>query len=131
MENKEIKKMNCRFCTHYKEDNCELCQFEYDEHYNPYAKDDWDIFKLKEEDGWEHIQILDRLHYKNIECLFADIWFDNNMAFLIGCKKNENDVARALNIHEEVVYNDFEHGMMIINLFQEKYIRGCLDENKR
>ena len=119
--------MKCEFCTHYKEENCEFCKFEYNEEYNPYAKDDWSIFELKEEDGWEHIQILDRLYYKNIECLFADIWFDTNMAFLIGCKNSEETVARALNIHKEVIYNDFEHGMMIINLFQEKYLRGELN----
>ena len=73
---------------------------------------------------WSHLQLQYRLQTKNIECLFADIWSDNNIAFIIGCKANSSRVANALNIHEEAIYDDFEHSFMIINLFMEKYLRG-------
>lgn len=120
--------MRCNICKNYDGENCIHCSFEYDENAS-FAKDDWDILNLKEEDGWEHIQILDRLHYKNIECIMADIWYDNNLAYLIGCKAHPEKIARALNIHSDVIYNDQEHGLFMINLFQEKYIRGLLNDN--
>lgn len=104
-------------------DTCKFCNFEYDEMYNPYKSDDWDILKLNDDVEWSHIQILDRLHDKNIECLFADIWSDESVALLVGCKGSADEVAKALNIHKECIYNDYEHGMMILNLFEEKVIR--------
>ena len=84
----------------------------------------WDILNLKEEDGWEHKQILSRLWDENIECLFADIWFDNNMALLVGCfYTNIRHLANVLGIHEDVIYASPEQGFIILNLFQEKCIR--------
>lgn len=122
--------MRCKFCTNYEEelDKCKNCKFEYNEEYNPYKSDDWDILNLKEEDGWEHIQIMDRLYLNNIECLLADIWWDNNLAILIGTSSNTDAIADVLNVHQEVVYSLDEKGLVIINLFQEKYLRGDLDE---
>lgn len=117
----------CKNCNNFltKLERCKFCSFEYDENYNPYAKDDWDILNLKEEDGWEHIQILDRLHYKNIDCLAADIWY-NDVALLIGNKGSDSEIAKALNVHQDIIYNDYEHGLVILNLFQEKFLRGLL-----
>ena len=122
--------MKCKFCTNYEEesDKCKNCKFEYNKEYNPYKSDDWDILNLKEEDGWEHIQIMDRLYLNNIECLLADIWWDNNLAILIGTPSNTDAIAHVLNVHQEVVYSLDERGLVIINLFQEKYLRGDLDE---
>lgn len=86
----------------------------------------WDILNLDDDDGWTHFQILDRLLEKNVECMFVDIWTDDNIAVLVGCKANDFEIARALNISERVIYNDEEHAFVILNLFQEKYLRGLL-----
>ena len=118
----------CKSCNNFltKLERCKFCNFEYNEDYNPCAKYDWDILNLKEEDDWEHIQILDRLHYKNIDCLAADIWYNNDVALLIGNKGSDSEVAKALNVHQDIIYNDYEHGLVILNLFQEKFLRGLL-----
>ena len=119
----------CEFCNNFMTEigTCKFCHFEYDETYNPYAKDGWDLLNLDEDDGWEHIQILDRLHYHNIDCLAADIWYDNSLAYLIGCQSNEDELARVLGIHKEVIYQDHLRGWFILNLFQEQYLRGDLN----
>jgi hypothetical protein len=52
---------------------------------------------------------------------------DNNIAYLIGVRADKSRVADALHISEEVIYSDLDKGFMIINLFQEKYLRGILD----
>lgn len=84
----------------------------------------WDIFDLGPD--WEHKEILYRLWDKKIECLFVDIWFDNNVAYIIGCYERPDEIAKALNIHEDCIYGGTEKGIIILNLFQEKYIRGML-----
>ena len=124
--------MNCKFCKNYiiEEDMCDFCQFEYK--HASVLLDNWSIFGLDAdgESEWAHIQILDRLHEKGIECLFADIWYNENIAFIIGAKADADDIAKALNLHKECVYTEFEHGMVILNLFQEKYLNGDLDEGE-
>ena len=122
--------MRCKFCVNYEKesDKCKNCQFEFNEEYKFFKKDDWDILNLKEEDGWEHIQIMDRLYLNNVECLFADIWWDNNLAILIGTTSKIGVIADVLNVHKEVIYPLDEKGLIVINLFQEKYLRGDLDE---
>ena len=121
--------MKCEFCNNYLEElkRCKFCSFEFNEKYEFFKSDDWDIMNLKEEDGWEHTQILDRLRLKNIDCYKADIWFDNNMAYLVGCHESSDRIADVLGLHKDVVYNDFENGIILLNLFQEKCIRE--DEN--
>jgi hypothetical protein len=57
----------------------------------------------------------------------VDIWF-YDIAFIIGCNESKDKIARALNMHKESVYVDDLHGFIILNLFQEKYLRGLLDE---
>ena len=119
--------MNCKICENYMEelDTCKFCHFEYDRDYC--KSDDWDILDLKDEDGWTHLQIRDRLFSRGVECLKVDIFMDDNIAYIIGHCDNDS-LARILNIHREVIYNDFENGLIIINLFQEKYLRGLLDD---
>ena len=121
--------MKCKFCTNYEEesDKCKNCKFDYNEEYNPFKRDDWDILNLKEENEWEHIQIMDRLYLNNVDCLFADIWWDNNLAILVGTTSKIETIAEVLNIHKEVIYSLEEKGLVIINLFQEKYLRGDLN----
>jgi len=116
---------NCKFCQNYLSelDRCKFCHYEFDESYDPYKSDDWDILNLKEEDGWEHIQILDRLRLKGVDCYQADIWFDNNIAVLIGCMADKSVLSRVLNINEDVIYCDYEQGNIILNLYQEKCLR--------
>lgn len=104
-------------------DRCKFCHFEFDESYDSYKSDDWDILNLKEEDGWEHIQILDRLRLNGVECYQADIWFDNNIAVLIGCMADSRTISRVLNINEEVIYRLDECGNIVLNLYQEKCLR--------
>ena len=109
-------------------ERCKYCQYEFceDKYYQNLKSDDWDIFNL-DEDEWEHLQILDRLYSKDIQCYQADIWWDNNMAYLLGCRASTDKIAKALNLHKEVVYNDGEQDFVLLNLFQEKYLRGILD----
>lgn len=117
--------MKCKTCVSFDkdEDCCIFCKG-----YNPDLKhDDWDIFDL-DENEWGHIQLRERLYEKGIDCLFCDLWTDDNMAYIIGVNADTGKVARALNIHEDSVYNDYEHGFIILNLFQEKYIRGMLND---
>ena len=109
-------------------EQCKFCHFEYceDKYFQSIKSDDWDIFNL-DENEWEHLQILDRLYMKDIQCYQADIWWDDNMAYLLGCRASTDKIAKALNLHEEVVYNDGEQDFVLLNLFQEKYLRGMLD----
>lgn len=114
--------MKCNFCSNFMSelDRCKFCHFEYEERY---IKDDWDILDLDEADGWEHEQILNRLHSKDIDCVMADIYFSNNMAYLLGCFADSKMIARVLGLHEEVVYGGSDNGLVILNLYQEKCIR--------
>ena len=115
--------MMCKTCKCYDADEgcCIHCSG-----YEPELKmDDWDIFNL-DENEWGHIQLRDRLYEKGVDCLFCDMWTDDNMAYIIGANANTGSVAKALNIHEDSVYNDHERGLIILNLFQEKYLRGMI-----
>lgn len=120
--------MKCEICKKYNfnSDECNLCDFEYDGELYWNNDDEWNILELDDDYEWSHLQIQYRLKSKGIECLCADIWFDNNMAYVLGAKASKERVANALGVHDKVIYDDFEHGLMIINLFQEKYIRKLL-----
>lgn len=122
--------MKCRYCVHYMKqlDTCKFCSFEYDRDYNPFMDDDWDIFNLPDEGEWLHKQLMDRLKYKGIECLFADIWSSDSIAFIIGCNVSTEEISSALNISTESIYNDFEHMLVILNLYQEKHLREGLND---
>lgn len=117
--------MNCKTCVSYDKDEgcCIFCKG-----YDPDMKvDDWDIFNL-DENEWEHIQVQNRLHDKGIECLFVDMWTNDNIAWIFGANTTSERIALALNIREDSVYYDYEHGLVILNLFQEKYLRGMLND---
>jgi hypothetical protein len=49
------------------------------------------------------------------------------MAYLLGVRASVDEVARVLGLHKESIYWDSENDLMILNLFQESYIRGLLD----
>ena len=121
--------MICKFCANYmvELDRCKYCHFEFDEEYTPYKSDDWDILNLDENGDWEHNQIRDRPHLKGIDCYQADIWI-GDMAYLIGCYESTSTLADVLNMHEEAIYNQHEQGFVILNLYQEKQLRGESDE---
>ena len=116
--------MNCKFCTNYmvELDRCKYCHFEFDEDYNPCKSDDWDILNLDENGDWWHNQIKDRLHLKGIDCYEADIWM-GKMAYLIGCNASTSELAKVLNMHEEAIYNQTEYRFVILNLYQQKWLR--------
>ena len=121
--------MKCGYCANYMSelDRCKFCHFEYKE---SVIKDDWDIFNLDEDDGWEHKQLLNRLHSKNVNCISADIYFDNNIAFLIGCYATSQKIANALNLNVESVYGNNDSGLVILNLHKEKAMRLGIDVDK-
>lgn len=118
----------CSYCANYlnKIERCKYCHFEYDDDL-PWTSDDWNILELDDDLEWSHHQILYRLWSKGIECLYADIWSDD-LAYLIGVTQNKYTIAKALNISEDVIYEDPIHGWHIINLFEWKYKLGLLDE---
>ena len=119
----------CRVCDNHLVgvDSCKYCSFEWRKEYPPTDDSSFDILDLDDDLEWSHHQILDRLHYNGIDCLMADIWFDSNIAYLIGVKASTGKVARALGVYEDIIYDDSEHGWMILHLFQEKYLRGDLN----
>lgn len=88
-------------------------------------EDNWDILKLDEnmDNVWPHIALLNRLHDKNIDCFFADMWRQDEIAFLVGCNSNSTEIANALNMHKKAIYVDQDHCFVILNLYQEKMIR--------
>lgn len=114
--------MKCNFCSNYMSelDRCKFCSFEPDDFY---TRDDWDILDLDDEVEWSHIQILNRLHSKGVPCVFADIFFGENIAYLTGCNAGSDKIAKVLGLHKESVYGNLDSGLVILNLFQEKYIR--------
>lgn len=114
----------CDICENYlvglSEPRCKYCHFEYA---GDLIKDDWDI--LCEEDSWGYpTAIRDRLWSQGIECLSADIWGNDNVAIVYGYNGDENKLASALNVHKDVVYLDPLHDVAIVNLYQEKDLRG-------
>lgn len=121
--------MKCKICNKYNfnTDECSLCDFEFSDELYWNNDDEWDILNLDDDYEWSYLQIQYRLKSKNIECLFADMWTDENMAYIIGVMGNKSSVAEALGVHEEVIYDVPDKGIMLINLFQEKYIRGVLE----
>ena len=122
----ENDKMKCHICENFYHGigRCKFCHFDFDEGL-PWTDDSqWDIFEMDDDTEWSHLQLQYRLKSKGIDCLSADIWFDNNMAYILGPKADKYRIARALGIHEEVIYDDFERGWFLINLFQEKFLRA-------
>lgn len=119
--------MNCSLCKNYNEelDDCKLCDYEFDqEKFLESKKNDFDILNLDPDEGWEHVQIMDQLNKHKIDHYRADMWVDDNIAYIFGCKETDNQkIAKVLGIHVECVYNDYENMLVILNLFQEKIIR--------
>lgn len=127
-----MDRMRCNICDNYLRglEQCKFCSFEWATE-PPWMDDDWDILDMNPEEEWEHLQIQYRLKAKGIECLTADIWWDENLAIVIGAKATPNRVAEALGVDEDVIYDDSERGWMILNLFQEKALRLGCDINER
>lgn len=115
----------CGYCKNYINENCKYCDFEYFEDFN-LLDDDWDILELDDDVEFTHKQIKYRLNSHNIPCFHVDVWNDD-MCYIIGCNAYTDDIANVLNIHHDCIYNDFEYDLVIINLFQEKYLRGLLE----
>ena len=133
--------MKCDSCANFMVgvNRCKFCNWEYDPGYNPWNRDDWDIFEMNENVEWSHIQLRKRLKSQGFDCLSADIWLDGNIAWIICCNNDcehlykevsNESIAKALNIHEDCVYCDLESGLTVLNLFQEKYLRGMIGDEK-
>ena len=121
--------MKCRMCENYMKelDTCKFCHFEYEERI---TSDDWDIFNLNESDGWDYMQILHRLHSQGIKCVSVDTYFDENVAFLVGCFASSGKIADALNLDVKSIYGNNDHGLVILNLYKEKAYRLGIDVDK-
>lgn len=119
--------MKCEYCANYMNGigECKFCHFEYEEHY---VSDDWDILELDDDYEWSHLQILNRIHSKKLPCLFADIWSDDNIAWLVGCNVFTDKIADVLGVHSDCVYNQSDQSFIVINLFMEKCIRRLKEE---
>ena len=117
--------MKCHICSNYLHgiDRCKYCSFEYDDTL-PWTNDEWDILDMDDDAEWSHLQIMYRLKAKGIECLYADIWYKNNLAIIVGAKADSETVAMALGVNPEVVYDAGDLPLLIINLFQEKCLRA-------
>lgn len=115
--------MNCKSCkNYYKElDTCKFCHYEMDE---SKLSPSFDILGLSN-DEWGSFDLIKHLWDHNIECVFADIFIDD-ILFILGCKSHNSDIARALGVSESVVYNDYEHMLVIVNLVEERMLR-CRD----
>ena len=114
----------CTICNNYNfnTEECSRCEFEYGEELY-WNRDDFDIFKIDDEYEWSHLQMMRRLKSEGIECLYADMWWDNNLAIVIGADASRERVASALNVHRDCVYDLGTMPMYILNLLQEKLIR--------
>ena len=121
--------MKCHICDNYMSgiQKCKFCHFEWATEVPWTDDDDWDILDLDDEIEWSHLQIMYRLKAKGIECIRADIWFDNNLAIIIGANASNHEVAEALKIDDRCVYSD-GFGIIVINLYYEKAIRMGLDK---
>ena len=124
-----MDKMKCHICDNYMSgiQKCKFCHFEWATEVPWTDDDDWDILDLDDEIEWSHLQIMYRLKAKGIECIRADIWFDNNLAIIIGANASNHEVAEALKIDDRCVYSD-GFGIIVINLYYEKAIRMGLDK---
>ena len=115
--------MKCNTCkNYYKElDTCKYCHYEGD---LSRIYPSFDILGLSDEE-WDSFDLIKHLWDHIIECVFADIFIDD-ILFILGCKSHNSDIARALGVSESVVYNDYEHMLVIVNLVEERMLR-CRD----
>ena len=125
-----MDKMKCNVCDNYLRglEVCKFCSFEWATE-TPWVNDiDWDILDIDDEVEWSHLQIQYRLKAKGIDCLMVVQWWTDNIVVIVGAKASSEKVARALGVDERVISNDYEVGIMILNLYQEKCIRLGLDD---
>ena len=119
----------CRVCKHYisEDQGCTKCEFDWSDEYPPVLDDEWDIFNVDDDVEWSFLQIQDRLKYKGIDCLQVLNWYDGNAIVLIGVKAYGERVAKALGVNRECISEDLEIGIMVVNLFKEKWLRGEME----
>ena len=114
--------MKCDYCKNKLKglDICKFCHFEMED---LYTDDEWDILNLDDDVEWSFIQILNRIHSKNLPCLAVDV-FGEDIIYLVGCNVFTSKIAEVLGVHEECICNQSDQAFIIINLFKEKYLRG-------
>ena len=119
----------CHICSNYNHihEECSNCKFEYDDNL-PWTNDDsWDIFKINDDEEWSHLQIMYRLKKFDIDVLQVYNWVpDDNSIVLVGVRAYPERVARALGVDMESIVSDLDAGIMVINLFKERYLRGLI-----
>lgn len=118
----------CSTCVNYLQgiDRCKYCNYEYGKTIPLESDQEWDILKLDDEIEWSFLQIQYYLKSKGIDCLQVINWFDDNIVILIGAKAYPEKIARVLKVHKEVISSDGEIGIMVINLYHEKHLRGLI-----
>ena len=124
------KDNKCHICSNYLHgiNRCKYCSFEYDDDL-PWTNDtEWDIFSIDDDVEWSFLQIQYRLKSKGIDVLQVWNWCpDDNAIVLVGVRAYPDKVAKALQIHRESIVSDLDVGIMVINLFKEKYLRGDVE----
>lgn len=115
----------CKSCNNFltKLERCKFCHFDLkerrsnDKFFNLLSLDDGEKLKF---------QIISHLYNKGIECLYVDVCSENNLVLLIGIDESKSKIAKTLGIHKDVIYQDSKHNLVMLNLFQEKFLRGLL-----
>ena len=123
----------CHICSNYLHgiERCKYCSFEFDDDL-PWTNDrEWDIFEIDDDEEWSFLQIQYRLKSKGIDVLQVYNWYpDDNAMVLVGVRAYPDRVARALGVHQECIVSDLDVGIMVINLYMERHLRGeCMDES--
>ena len=130
MGNIKMDKMKCHICSNYLHgiERCKYCSFEYDDDL-PWTNDvDWDIFAIDDDTEWSFLQIQYRLKSKGVDCLSVYNWYpDDNCIVLVGVRGRPDRVADALGVNQECIVSDLDVGIMVVNLYMEKCLRGDVE----
>lgn len=86
--------------------------------------DNFDILNLNDDVEWSHIQLFHHLWDNGIKCLYCDMYTDDNLAIIVGCNALDNELSRVLGVHKDCIYRFDELGLIVLNLYQEKCLRG-------
>ena len=119
----------CHNCENYLHglERCKFCSYQFDDSLAWNDNSKWDIFEIDDEIEWSFLQIQYRLKAHGIDCLEVINWCPNdNVIVIFGVKSYPEKVAEVLGVHRDSIVSDSEIGIMVINLFMEKYFRGEL-----
>ena len=79
----------------------------------------FNILNLNDDVEWSHIQLQNHLWDNNIQCLYCDMYTNDNLAILVGCNVLDYELSRVLGVHKDCIYRFDELGLIVLNLYQE------------